>query len=303
MAIATDDLFLSVEPVQRKFFGLGIKSIESQFSKFFNIESTDNPIKHAVDYGGHRQFASIQDNEAVTMGAFHEGKNKTWRAATYGGGHVLSIHAIKDSKLEQVKTAPAMLGRAGKLTPEYLIATFLGNAFNSSFPATGDGLELCSLVHKLPDDTTTVANETSTAAALEEESLEDVLTSMRQMVGQDNMLSPVTPEHLVVPTDLTPLAWKLTNTTTQVGSANNDLSWVKGKVDVTPFDFLVSQSKWFVTAKNLPSGGMGLFWLWRERLQYVTDNIPMNLQKAYIAYFRAMWGCDDFRAIFGSNAA
>ena len=64
------------------------------------------------------------------------------------------------------------------------------------------------------------------------------------------------------------------------------------------FDYLTSTTQWFVQTKCSD----GMFWDWIEKLQFITDQVPMNLTKAYIAFFRSRFGAKNARCIYGSDA-
>lgn len=297
----TADLFKSVDPVKTHFFGLGAKKAKVDYEKFVKVEDTEDPIRYAVEYGGHRQFALKAENTAVTLGAFNEGPRKSWRAATYAGGYVFSHEAIKDSRLREIKGAPEILGRAGKQTPDYLWADFLDNAFTQT-NVTADGKAACATDHLLPDGVTTAANELATPAALEEEAIQDIITLMMDTVAADNMKVGVDPDKLVVPTPLWHIAEKIKKTPNQVGGMNNDKNVVADMFEPVVFRKLTNTTQWFMTATNLPSPADGLFMHFRERLQFITDNMPMGLQKLYISFFRCYFGLEDWRGLFGSAA-
>lgn len=302
MAQASSDVFKSIDPVTTHFFGLGVKNTEQTFRKFAKVENTDNPIMYSVEYGGHRQFAVKNENTPITTGTLHEGNRKQWKAKTYAGGFVFSREAIKDSRLREIKGAAEMLGRAGRMTPDYMMADLLDNAFDSSAYTTADGLELCSTAHLLPDDVTTVSNELATPAALEEEAVQDIITLMYDMVSADNMKAGVDPDKLIVPTALWHIARKIAETDKQTGSINNDKNVTKGLFENCVFTKLSNTTQWFMTAKNLPSPAMGLFLHFRENLEFITDNVPLNGQKVYAAFERFYYGLEDFRGLFGSEA-
>jgi len=297
--ISYANLYKSIEPVMRKSYGLAARNTESQFDPFFHPDQDDQPVRHANEYAGHGQYSQKTENDAVTMGDFYQSSDKTWRATTHAGGFALGFESVMDTRLREIKSAAGMLGEAAKLTPNYLTAQFLDRAFNSSYPANWDGLELCSDVHTLPDGLTTYANELATPQPLSETAMQNVLTNLRTMPGPHNMIRPERPECLVVPSALEWMARKIKNTQQNVGTDLNDSNEVRKKDwQVEVFDFLTSTTRYFVTTKN-PNG---LFWTWIQRPQFLTDNVIMNLQKIYIGFFRAMWGCEDARGIYGVAA-
>jgi hypothetical protein len=294
-SIAT--LYGAVEPVTRKYYGLAMKKHTPQFSQIAEVDTVEDPIRDFVEFGGPGQLSMKAENAPVTIGAIKQGPVKRVQAATFAGGIEMSREAVKDVKYKLITKAAGSLGRATALTPEYLFAQFMDRSFNSSFPVTADGVELCnSSGHILPDGTT-FGNALVTPAALAESSLEDIMTALRTMPGPDGMLSPEEDKQMIVPASLHNLAEKLNRTQKTLGSNYNDVSIVAG-TKVMTFDYLTNTTRWFVQTKN----DNGIFWDWREKPEFIRDNIALTLQAIFVAFFRAMWGCEDPRAIFGSNA-
>ena len=188
------------------------------------------------------------------------------------------------------------------LTPEYLAAQYLDRAFNSAYPATADGKELCATDHlTVGTNAYDLANEMSTPQALSETSLEDILTGLMTMKGPDGMIVQVNPETLIVPAALANTAKKLMSADKTLGSANNDPSIVNRKSagwNYQVFRFLGSNTRYFVKT-DWPNG---LFWEWDVEREFMEDNSPTTLTKVYVAFFRARWGADDPRSIYGVAA-
>ena len=288
-------LYGAVEPVTRHYYGLEVNAEAQQFSQIANVDTVDEPIRDFVEFGGPGQLSFKAENAPIQIGAIRQGPVKRVQAATFAGGIEISREAVKDVKYKMITKAAASLGRATRLTPEYLFAQFLDRSFDSNYPVTADAVELCSSSHLLPDGTT--FSNIITAAALSESALEDVLTALRTVPGPDGMLSPETAKQLIVPASLHNLAMKLNQTEKTLGSNYNDVSVVKG-TKVMTFDYLTNQTRWFVQTKN----DNGIFWDWREKPEFIRDNVALTLQAVFVAFFRAMWGCEDPRGIFGSNA-
>ncbi len=292
----TASLYGAIEPVTRHYYGLELNAKPPQFSQIAKVEEVDEPIRDFVEFGGPGQLSFKAENAPITAGAIKQGPIKRVQAATYASAIQISREAVKDVKYKKITSAATSIGRATRLTPEYLFAQFLDRSFDASFPVTADGVELCSASHLLPDGTTTFSN-IITAAALAESSLEDVMTALRTVPGPDGMLSPEEDKQMIVPSALHNLAEKLNRTEKTLGSNFNDVSVVQG-TKVNTFDYLTNTTRWYVQTRN-PNG---IFWDWREKPEFIRDNVALTLQAVFVAFFRAMWGCEDPRGIFGSNA-
>ncbi len=291
----TASVYGAIEPVTRKYYGLELNAKPPQFSQIAKVEEVDEPIHDFVEFGGPGQLSFKAENAPIQSGAIRQGPIKRVQAATYAGAIEISREAVKDVKYKKITAAAASLGRATRLTPEYLFGQFLDRSFDSNFPVTADSVELCSASHLLPDGTT--FSNIITAAALSESSLEDVMTALRTVPGPDGMLSPEEDKQMIVPSALHNLAEKLNRTEKTLGSNYNDVSVVAG-TKVMTFDYLTNTTRWYVQTRNMN----GIFWDWREKPEFIRDNVALTLQAVFVAFFRAMWGCEDPRGIFGSNS-
>lgn len=297
MPMNSASIYKSIEPVVRHFWGLAKQEEKPIFSQIFETEETDEPILDAVEYGGPGAMKWKAENERIVSDEIIQGVNKRWAAQTFATAIEISLEAVEDTKYGAIKTAAKSLGRSASLTPEYLAAQFLDRAFNTSYPALGDNLTLCNAAHLIPKGGT-YSNQLTTPYSLSEFALEQIFQNLAVIPWTDGMLMPLQPRKLVVPVALGPLAWKLSQTQLQVGSANNDLSFIAGKFEPVVFNYLGSNTRFFVTT----NADDGLFWKWRVKPQFMRDNVDMLTQALFISRFRAYWGCIDGRGIYGSNA-
>lgn len=297
MPMNSASVYKSIEPVVRHFWGLAQKEDASIFDTIFDTETTDEPILDAVGYGGPGVMRYKPENDRVISDQIVQGFNKRWAAQTFATAIEISLEAVEDTKYGAIKTAAKSLGRAAYLTPELLAAQFLDRAFNTSYPAIADNLPLCSTAH-LVEKGGTYANALATPYNLSEFALEQIFQNLATMPWTDGGIRPLQPKKLVVPAALGIPAWKLMETQLQVGSANNDRSFVAGKLQPVVFNFLGSNTRFFVTT----NADDGLFWKWRVKPEYIRDNQDMLMQALFISRFRAYWGCIDGRGIYGSNA-
>ncbi|MBV8928866.1 MAG: hypothetical protein JO152_07065 [Mycobacteriaceae bacterium] len=300
MAMNSASIYKSIEPVVRHFWGVELDDSKNPavYDKIADVEETDEPVMEATEYGGPGTMTYKPENERITFDAIIQGGTKRWSAGTWATGIEISLEAAEDTKYRAIRTAASSLGRAAKLTPEYLFAQFLDRAFNTSYPATNDALPICSASHTVPKGGT-YSNLLSTAYSLGELPVEQVFQNLATLPGPDGMITPLMPTMLVVPPALGPLSWKLMNTQLQVGSAQNDRSFIAGKLDVTVNPYLGSNTRYFFKTNAQD----GLFWKWRVKPQFMRDNVDAVTMALYMSRFRAYWGIVDGRGIYGVNAS
>lgn len=299
MPMNSASIYKSIEPVNRHYWGLEQKKHTPIFSEIFNTTSTEEPILDAVEYGGVGPMTYKPENDRIIFDVIVQGVNKRWAAQTFATGIEISLEALEDSKYDAITRSAKSLGRSTALTPEYLAAQFLDRAFNTAFPALGDNLSLCNAAHLIPKGGT-YSNQLAVAYSLSEFALEQIFQNLAVMPWTDGMIMPLAPKKLVLPPSLGITGWKLDNTQLSVGNANNDRSFVSGKMEPIVFNFLGSNTRYFVTTDIEPDDG--LFWRWRKKPQFMRDNVDAITQALFMSRFRAYWGCVDGRGIYGSNA-
>ena len=233
MAMNSASIYKSIEPVVRHFWGLELDAEKNPliYPDIFDVEETDEPVMEATEYGGPGTMSYKAENDRIIFDSIVQGGTKRWSAGTWATGIEISLEAAEDTKYRAIRTAASSLGRAAKLTPEYLTAQYLDRAFNTSYIATNDNLPICSASHVVPKGGT-YSNLLANAFSLSEVALEQIYQNLATIPGPDGMITPLRPVKLIVPAALGIFAWKLMNTQLQVGSANNDRSFEIGRAHV-----------------------------------------------------------------------
>lgn len=303
--ITTAQLWAAVEPVKRKHFGLGLKKGKRIFEQIARVSQGQEPVRHAVEYGGPGQLIKKNEGANVAPLTIRQGSNKTWLYELYAGEITLTYELARDNKVREIQRGAEMIGRSVACTPDYLFALFLSRAFNASFPATGDGKPICSTTHLVVGTASSDgSNSMATPAALSETSLEDVYTALLTMPGADGMIANIMPEKLIVPGALAQTGKKLTTRGNgqTLGSANNDPRVVGTDLDlvVNPYLDANTTTKWFVLT-DWDMGG--LFWEWDVKAESLEDQNIYTLNRTSVTFFRARYGCDDWHHIYGVNAS
>jgi hypothetical protein len=303
MAQLSNEFWAAIEPVTNRSF-LGNEEemkVPPQYSDIFYVSSDNEVQRSFVEYGGVPSLPLKTEGADVAMDQVYQSNVKTLYAKLYAAAVAFSHEAAQDTKNRYGKITSGMgaLGKAVKVTPELLCADYLDNAFNSAQAVDVNGVELCG-THTLPDGVTTTANELATPAALDESSAEDVRVAVFGVLGRSGNILPGKVTGWIVPSALEPIAEKLRRTKNSIGNANNDESLVAG-TKVSVFNYLSSATRWFAQTDTV-AREKGLFWDWIEKPKYIEETLPLKLQKAFIAFFRARVGCEDWRSIFGVAA-
>ena len=187
-------------------------------------------------------------------------------------------------------------------TKQVKAAAILNNAFTGGASAGGDGKALCATDHPLTNGGT-FANEPTTAADLNETSLEDALINIAGFVDERGMIVALRGMKLVIPRQLQFVAERLMKSSLRPGTADNDVNAHQNMGMLAEGyavnDFLTDTDAFFIMT-DTPRGFIHF-----ERVPLATqmeaDFDTGNMR--YKARERYSFGFSDPRCVFGSPGA
>ena len=201
-------------------------------------------------------------------------------------GTIYSKH-LAQSMNESLETAPA---------------NHLNRAFTSGYTG-GDGVVLCSNAHVDvaggAAGAASRSNLLTTAAALSQTSLEQMLIQVRQAEDPRGKKIRIAPKQLIVSPSNMLTAEVLLKSVLRTGTANNDINPIKslGMIDgVTTLSRLTSSTAWFLQTDTQN----GLKVVWRRRLEKSMEGDFETDSARYKATMRFGSGWTDWRAVFGT---
>ena len=185
-------------------------------------------------------------------------------------------------------------------TKQIKAANVLNRAFNSSFLG-GDDKELCATDH--PTLSGTQKNELSTAADLNETSLEQMLIDIADMKDERGMKIALRGMKMIIPVNLQFTAERLMKSAGRVGTADNDIN-AHRSMGMVPQgyvvnNFLTDTDAFFI--KTDAPNGLKMFTRAPIRTAMEGDFDTGNVR--YKARERYSFGFSDWRGIFGSPGA
>ena len=182
-------------------------------------------------------------------------------------------------------------------TKETLAANILNRAFNGSYLG-GDGKSLVATDHPLVNGT--FSNQLSTAAALSQTSLEQILIQIRNAVDNNGKRIRLQPKKIVSGPSNVFQAEVLLKSVLRTGTADNDINPVKsmgllseGQANLSR---ITSTTTWWVQT-DAPEG---LKLLMRRGLEKSMEGDFETDSMRYKATERYVIGCTDPRAVFGT---
>ena len=216
----------------------------------------------------------------------------------YGMAFALTKVLVEDGDHIRIgQTYSRHLAQSLVETKETLAANILNRAFNTSYVG-GDGYCLCSASH--PIQGSTFSNVLSTAAALSQTSLEQMLIQIRNAVDNNGKRIRLEPKKLVVSPSNVFQAEVLLKSVLRAGTANNDINPVKsmgllsgGQANLSR---LTSTTAWWVQT-DAPEG---LKLLTRRGLEKSMEGDFETDSMRYKATERYGIGWTDPRAVYGT---
>ena len=294
-------LVKELEPGLNALFGLEYDRYENQHTEIFDEESSDRAFEEEVMLGGFANAAVKPEGQGVT----YEDAQETFTARdtheTVALAFSLTEEAVEDNLYDKISTRyTKALARSMANTKQIKAANILNNAFNASF-AGGDGKELCATDH--PTLSGDQKNELSTAADLNETSLEQMLIDIADMKDERGLKIALQGVKMIIPVQLQFVAERLMKSAGRVGTADNDINAVRNMGMVPQGyvvnNFLTDTDAFFI--KTDAPNGLKMFTRAPIRTAMEGDFDTGNVR--YKARERYSFGFSDWRGIFGSPGA
>ena len=302
MAISRAQLSKELEPGLNALFGMEYARYENQHSEIFTTETSDRSFEEEVMLSGFGAAPTKSEGTGVAFDDANEAYTARYNHETIALAFSITEEAVEDNLYDRLSGRyTKALARSMAHTKQVKAAAVLNNAFDSTVTG-GDGKELCATDHPLTNGST-FANEPSTAADLNETSLEDALIKIAGFVDERGLIVALRGMKLIIPRQLQFVAERIMNSTLRVGTSDNDANALKN-MGMLPQgyvvnDFLTDTDAFFIMT-DTPRG-----FLHFERVALSTgmeaDFDTGNMR--YKARERYSFGFSDPRCVFGSPGA
>ena len=294
-------LVKELEPGLNALFGLEYDRYENQHTEIFDTENSDRAFEEEVMLGGFANAAVKPEGQGVTYEDAQETFTSRYTHETVALAFSLTEEAVEDNLYDKISTRyTKALARSMANTKQIKAAAILNNAFNSSFPG-GDGKELCATDH--PTLSGDQKNELTTAADLNETSLEQMLIDIADMKDERGLKIALQGVKMIIPVQLQFVAERLMKSDGRVGTADNDINALKNMGMVPQGyvvnNFLTDTDAFFI--KTDSPNGLKHFVRAPIRTAMEGDFDTGNVR--YKARERYSFGFSDWRGIFASPGA
>ena len=256
MAISRSQLLKELLPGLNALFGLEYNRYGEEHKEIYDIESSERSYEEETKLSGFAAAAVKPEGSAIQYDNAQEAWTARYNHETIALGFSLTQEALEDNLYDSLSARyTKALARAMSYTKQVKAAAVLNNGFSAGVTG-GDGQALFSSVHPLVSGGTN-ANQPTTAADLNETSLEAAVIQIAGWTDERGLLLAAKPKKLVLHPALQFVATRLLKTENRVGTADNDINAIKSNGVIpggyTVNHFLTDSNAWFLTT-DVPNG-------------------------------------------------
>ena len=300
MAISRGQLVKELEPGLNALFGLEYNNYANEHAEIFDTENSDRAFEEEVMLSGFANAPIKAEGTSVSFDSAQETFTARYTHETLALAFAITEEAIEDNLYDRLASRyTKALARSMANTKQVKAANVLNNAFGTA--NGGDGKALCADDHPIVAGTD--RNELSTAADLNETSLEQSLIDIAATTDERGLKIASQGVKLIVPSALQFTAERLMKSAGRVGTADNDINAVVSK-GMIPQGYVVNHyltdTDAFFIKTDVPNG---LKHFVRAPMKtamegdFTTGNVRYKARERYSFVF------SDWRGIFGSPGA
>jgi hypothetical protein len=256
MAISRAQLLKELLPGLNALFGLQYATYDQEHKEIYETETSERSFEEETKLSGFSAAPVKNEGSAIAYDNAQEAWTARYNHETIALGFSLTEEAIEDNLYDSLSARyTKALARAMAYTKQVKAAAVLNNGFSSNYLG-GDGVSLFSASHPLITGGVN-SNIPSTAADLNETSLEAAVIQISLWTDERGLLIAAKPKKLVVPSSLQFVATRLLETELRVGTADNDINALKNNGSISEGycvnHFLTDTNAWFLTT-DVPNG-------------------------------------------------
>jgi hypothetical protein len=256
MAISRAQLLKELLPGLNALFGLEYARYGEEHKEIYETESSERSFEEETKLSGFSAAPVKNEGSAIAYDNAQEAWTARYNHETIALGFSLTEEAIEDNLYDSLSARYTKgLARAMSYTKQVKAAAVLNNGFSSAYTG-GDGVSLFSTAHPLVAGGTN-SNRPSTAADLNETSLENAVIQIAAWTDERGLLIAAKPKKLIVPPSLQFVATRLLETSLRVGTTDNDVNALKNNGSIpegyTQNHFLTDNNAWYLTT-DVPNG-------------------------------------------------
>jgi len=302
MAISRGQLVKELEPGLNALFGLEYKRYENQHAEIYTTESSDRAFEEEVMLSGFAQAQVKPEGSGVTFDNAQETYTARYSHETIALAFSITEEAIEDNLYDRLASRyTKALARSMANTKQVKAVSPLINGLPSGSFTSGDGVSLFNTAH--PTISGTVKNTLTTAADLNETSLEQSLIDIAAMTDERGLKIAARGVKMIIPSELQFTAERLMKTQGRVGTADNDVNAIVS-MGMIPQGYRINNfltdTDAFYILTDVPNG---MKYFERAPIKTAMEGDFDTGNVRYKARERYSFGVSDFRGIFASPGA
>jgi len=302
MAISRAQLLKELLPGLNALFGLEYARYGEEHKEIYETETSERSFEEETKLSGFSAAPVKNEGSAIRYDNGQEAWTARYNHETIALGFSLTEEAIEDNLYDSLSARYTKgLARAMAYTKQVKAAAVINNGFSNSYQG-GDGVALFSTAHPLVSGNTN-SNTPSTAADLNETSLENAVIQIAAWTDERDLLIAAKPRKLIVPSALQFVATRLLETELRVGTNDNDINAIKNNGSIPEGysinHFLTDTNGWYLTT-DVPNGMKHFV---RTPLQNSMDGDFDTGNVRYKSRERYSFGWSDPLGMFGSPGA
>ena len=302
MAISRAQLLKELLPGLNALFGMEYERYGEEHAEIYETETSERSFEEETKLSGFGQAPVKQEGSAISYDNAQEAFTARYNHETIALGFSLTEEAVEDNLYDTLSARyTKALARSMANTKQVKDANVLNNGFPGG-PTGGDGKTLFATDHPLVSGGTN-NNTQSTAADLNESSLENAVIQIAAWTDERGLLIAAKPRKLIIPPALQFVATRLLDSDQRVGTADNDLNALKNNGAIPEGyainHYLTDTDGYFLTT-DVPNG---MKYFVRTPLTTSMDGDFDTGNVRYKARERYSFGFSDPLGMWGSQGA
>ena len=302
MAISRGQLVKELEPGLNALFGLEYNRYENQHAEIYTTESSDRAFEEEVMLSGFAQAQVKPEGSGVAFDNAQETYTARYQHETVALAFSITEEAIEDNLYDQLSSRyTKALARSMANTKQVKAVSPLINGLPSGSFQSGDGVTLFNTAH--PTIAGNVKNTLTTAADLNETSLEQSLIDIAALTDERGLKIAARGVKMIIPSELQFTAERLMKSQGRTATADNDVNAI-ASMGMIPQGYRVNNfltdTDAFYIITDVPNG---MKYFERSPIKTAMEGDFDTGNVRYKARERYSFGVSDFRGIFGVEGA
>jgi len=302
MAISRAQLLKELLPGLNALFGMEYSRYGEEHKEIYEAETSERSFEEETKLAGFGNAPVKDEGSAIAYDNAQEAFTARYNHETIALGFSVTEEAVEDNLYDTLSARyTKALARSMSNTKQVKAANVLNNGWSASYTG-GDGKVLFATDHPLVSGGSN-SNTQSTAADLNESSLENAIIQIAAWTDERGLLIAAKPRKLIIPPALQFVATRLLDTEQRTGTADNDINAIKNNGAIPEGyainHYLTDTDGYFLTT-DVPNG---LKHFTRTSLTTSMDGDFDTGNVRYKARERYSFGWSDPLGMWGSQGA